>query len=197
MSRVLHPCQPRLEEGEPGLHEHHEHRGDDYPDRVDGDQEVCVLHRTTPVLLCLTFEMGLVQTRPSPDSLPLRAASTIASTTARTAWSSTTKVRSAFGRNRDSNTRPRYSCVIPRWRPWPIASTTVTPTWPVSSSTASITVSTRSRSTTASTLVIESPRFVVRAGRCRARGRRAFRSPSALRRRGTRALRGASATLRS
>ena len=60
---------------------------------------------------------------------------------------------SAFGRKRDSNTRPRYSCVIPRSRPWPTASTTVTPTWPVCSSTASITVSTRSRRTTASTLV--------------------------------------------
>ena len=34
---------------------------------------------------------------------------------------------SAFGRNRDSNTRPRYSWVIPRWRPWPAASITVTP----------------------------------------------------------------------
>ena len=40
-------------------------------------------------------------------------------------------VSSAFGRNRDSKTRPRYSCVTPRWRPWPIASITVTPTWPV------------------------------------------------------------------
>ena len=35
-----------------------------------------------------------------------------------------------------------------------IASTTVTPTWPVSASTASITVSTRSRITTASTFVM-------------------------------------------
>src|SRR5262249_59897029 len=49
------------------------------------------------------------------------------------------------------NTRPRYSWVIPRSRPWPTASTTVTPTCPVCSSTASITVSTRSRMTTAST----------------------------------------------
>src|SRR3954469_6234987 len=68
--------------------------------------------------------------------------------------SATTKVSSAFGRKRDSNTRPRYSCVIPRSRPCPTASTTVTPTWPVCSSTASITISTRSRSTTASTFVI-------------------------------------------
>src|SRR6266545_5444362 len=38
-----------------------------------------------------------------------------------------------------------------------IASITVTPTWPVASSTASITVSTRSRMTTASTLIIRVP----------------------------------------
>ena len=66
--------------------------------------------------------------------------------------SATTKTSSAFGRKRDSKTRPRYSCVTPRSRPWPIASITVTPTWPVASSTASITVSIRSRMTTASTL---------------------------------------------
>src|SRR5687767_12284151 len=56
--------------------------------------------------------------------------------------------------------RPRYSWVTPRWRPWPIASITVTPTWLVSASTASITVSTRSRITTASTFVI-SPDLLV------------------------------------
>ena len=65
-----------------------------------------------------------------------------------------TKISSAFGRNRDSKMRPRYSCVTPRWRPCPIASITVTPTCPVSASTASITVSTRSRITTASTFTI-------------------------------------------
>jgi len=52
----------------------------------------------------------------------------IASTTASARKSSTTKMRSALGRKRDSKTRPRYSCVTPRSRPWPIASTTVTPT---------------------------------------------------------------------
>src|SRR3954452_16292266 len=68
--------------------------------------------------------------------------------------SSTTKTSSAFGRKRDSKMRPRYSCVIPRWRPWPTASITVTPTCPVASSTASITVSMRSRITTASTFTM-------------------------------------------
>src|SRR5207244_4424229 len=91
---------------------------------------------------------------PSPDSLPLRAASAIAATIGSALSSSTMKTSSAFGRKRDSNTRPRYSCVTPRWRPWPIASMTVTPTWPVASSTASITVSTRSLMTTASTLTM-------------------------------------------
>src|SRR4051812_23220772 len=95
--------------------------------------------------------MAELQTRPSPDSLPVRAASTIAASTASAISSFTTKVRTAFGRKRDSNTRPRYSCVMPRWRPCPTASTTVTPTCPVASSTASITVSMRSRRTTAST----------------------------------------------
>src|SRR5262249_23281147 len=49
---------------------------------------------------------------------------------------------------------PRYSCVMPRWRPCPTASITVTPTCPVDSSTASITVSIRSRITAASTFTI-------------------------------------------
>jgi nitrogen regulatory protein P-II 1 len=74
--------------------------------------------------------------------------------------SSTTNVSSALGRKRDSKTRPRYSCVIPRCRPCPTASMTVTPTCPVSSSTASITVSIRSRITTASTLTIWPPPLV-------------------------------------
>ena len=73
---------------------------------------------------------GSSSTIPSPDSLPLRAASTIASTTRPARSSGATKTSSAFGRKRDSKTRPRYSCVIPRWRPWPTASITVTPTWP-------------------------------------------------------------------
>src|SRR5690348_2729895 len=101
----------------------------------------------------MTSNTGVAQQRPSPDSLPLRAESTIASITFSTISSRTTNTSSAFGRKRDSKRRPRYSWVTPRSRPWPIASTTVTPTWPVSSSTASITVSTRSRITTASTLI--------------------------------------------
>ena len=56
-------------------------------------------------------------TIPSPDSLPLRAASTIASATASAISSRTRNISRAFGRKRDSNTRPRYSCVIPRCRP--------------------------------------------------------------------------------
>ena len=46
---VLHPRQARLEEGEPRLHEHHQHRGDDDPDGRCGDQQVVVLrHRPPP-----------------------------------------------------------------------------------------------------------------------------------------------------
>src|SRR6266850_4732682 len=102
----------------------------------------------------MTLPTGVTQQRPSPDSLPLRAASTIAVITSSAISSATTKTSIAFGRNRDSKTRPRYSCVTPRSRPWPIASITVTPTWPVASSTASITVSTRSLMTTASIFCI-------------------------------------------
>src|SRR5690348_7658240 len=177
MRGVLHSRQARLEEGEAGLHEHDEDRRDDDPDRVGRDQEVRIAHLVStassdrPVRLCMTLSMRLVQTSPSPDSLPLRAESAIAATTAAAISSSTMNVSRAFGRKRDSNTRPRYSCVTPRWRPWPIASTTVTPTWPVSSSTASITVSTRSRMTMASTLIIRAPRFVVPTTTCRANGR--------------------------
>ena len=86
--RVLHPGQPGFEEGEPGLHEHHEHGRDDDPDRVDGDDEVGGLHATStspsgrPVRLWVTFSIGVVQTIPSPDSCPDRAASAIAATTA-------------------------------------------------------------------------------------------------------------------
>src|SRR5919198_389868 len=104
---------------------------------------------------------------------------------ARASW--TTKVSSAFGGKRDSKPRPRYSCVIPRWRPWPTASTTVTPTCPVCSSTASITISTRSRSTTASTLTISPPpRFVVRGTPRPATSRACARSARAFRPRGSR-----------
>src|SRR5207248_9229589 len=152
------------EKGEAGLHEHHEHGRDDNPEGVRGDQELRVAHAARssgrPVRWWMTFSTGVVQTSPSPDSLPLRAASAIVSATSAANESSTTNVSSAFGRKRDSNTRPRYSCVIPRSRPWPTASTTVTPTWPVCSSTASITISTRSRRTTASTLVIGPPLVV-------------------------------------
>src|SRR5205807_9202033 len=163
VGRVLHPRQPRFEEGEARLHEHHQDRGDDDPDGVGRDQQLARLHPTsssssrTPVRLCVTLPTRLVQTSPSPESFPLRPASAIAATTAGAIPSSTTNVSSAFGRKRDSNTRPRYSWVTPRCRPWPIASTTVTPTWPVSCSTASITVSTRSRMTTASTLINRPP----------------------------------------
>jgi hypothetical protein len=57
----------------------------------------------------VTFSTRLVQTSPSPDSLPERAESAIASTTAVAISSSTMNVRRAFGRKRDSKTRPRYS----------------------------------------------------------------------------------------
>src|SRR6185312_3294718 len=197
---VLHPRQARLEKGEAGLHEHDEDCRDHDPDRVGGDQEVCVAHLVStsssvrPERLCVTFSTRLVQTSPSPDSLPERAESAIASTTAVAISSSTMNVRRAFGRKRDSKTRPRYSWVTPRWRPWPIASTTVTPTWPVSSSTASITVSIRSRITTASIFVtgfsfLEAPRL--------ARHRPAARSALAPRPRGSRTASAGRGLLRS
>ena len=114
-----------------------------------------VVHRlilqTLPVRWWTTSSMGDVQQRPSPD-------------------------RGRCGRRRRSPRRPLGERVLDdedeerlrqearledpaavlvgdaALRPCPIASTTVTPTWPVSSSTASITVSTRSLMTTASTL---------------------------------------------
>src|SRR5262249_3527771 len=106
---VLHPRQARLEEGEAGLHEHDQHCRDDDPDRVGRDQEIRIAHRAStvssarPVRVWMTFSTWLVQTRPSPDSLPLRAESAIASTTVGAISSSTTNVSSALGRKRDSN----------------------------------------------------------------------------------------------
>src|SRR5205807_7023166 len=153
---VLHARQPRLEEREAGLHEHDEHGGEDDRCRAGCDGKLVPRHPTStsssgmPVRLCMTWPTGVVHTSPSPDSYPLRAASVIAARTRSTRSSSTTNSSSAFGRKRDSKMRPRYSCVIPRCRPWPTASITVTPTCPVASSTASITVSMRSRMTTAS-----------------------------------------------
>ena len=71
---VLHPRQARLEEREAGLHEHHEDRRDDDPDGVRGDQEVGVAHAASssgfPVRLCVTCSTRVVQTSPSPQSLP-------------------------------------------------------------------------------------------------------------------------------
>ena len=46
--------------------------------------------------MCITEATGVVHTIPSPDSLPLRAASTIASTTAGVFSSCVTKISSAF-----------------------------------------------------------------------------------------------------
>src|SRR5262249_3460263 len=136
---VLHARQARLQEREAGLHEHHEHRCDHYPDGAGGVEELLVAHAATstassgpPVRLCITDPIAVVHTIPSPASLPLRAASTPASTTAGAFSSVVTKISCAFGRKRDSKMRPRYSWVIPRWRPWPTASITVTPTWPAS-----------------------------------------------------------------
>src|SRR4029077_6160262 len=134
--------QPRLEEGEARLHEHDEDGRDNDPEGVGGDQQLVVGHpRRSPVRWWTTLATGDDQQSPSPEEWPVRAASAIAATTCSARASSTSEARGAFGKKRDSNVRPRYSCVPPRSRPWPIASTTVTPTWPVSSSTASITVS--------------------------------------------------------
>ena len=121
VSRVLHPRESRFEKCEARLHEHDEHGRDHDPDGVDSDEEIAGLHRAStisssrvPVRLCVTLSSREVHTSPSPDSLPLRAESTIASTTAGASSSRTTNVSCAFGRKRDSNTRPRYSCVTPR-----------------------------------------------------------------------------------
>ncbi len=125
---VLHARETGFEESESGLHEDHEQGRGDQPDRADGDEELIRrwLHsRYTstnsrsgiPVRLWVTFETCDVQTRPSPDSCPLRADSAIAATTRSASPSRTMNVSSALGRNRDSNTRPRYSCEIPRCRP--------------------------------------------------------------------------------
>ena len=56
--RVLHPRQPRLEEGEPGLHEHHEHGRDHDPDGVDGEDEVAVFMRLPSPRAAVRFGCG-------------------------------------------------------------------------------------------------------------------------------------------
>src|SRR5262249_57501612 len=100
-------------------------------DRVHGQQEIRVAHaawsRGRPVRWCVTCATGVVQTRPSPLSLPLRAASATVAATSAASSSATMKISSALGRNRDSNTRPRYSCVIPRSRPCPPPPPTLPP----------------------------------------------------------------------
>ena len=45
---VLHPRQTGLEEREARLHEHHEHRRNDDPDRAHRNAELCVRHATPP-----------------------------------------------------------------------------------------------------------------------------------------------------
>ena len=65
-----------------------------------------LLEAAVPVRWCVTLKTGVVQQIPSPDSWPVRAASTIASTTASASSSRTTNVSCALGRNRDSKTRP-------------------------------------------------------------------------------------------
>ena len=74
--------------------------GDEHPHGARRDVELSgsssdlhLLQWLRPVRLCVTFSTGDVQTIPSPDSLPLRAASTIAATTASATSSSTTNVR--------------------------------------------------------------------------------------------------------
>src|SRR5205085_3121905 len=82
---VLHAREAGLEEGEARLHDHHEDRRHHNPDRVRGYEQVRGFHRAStsssrslPVRLCRTLSTEHVQTSPSPDSLPLRAESTIA-----------------------------------------------------------------------------------------------------------------------
>src|SRR5262249_58585779 len=106
--------KPGWGEADPRLHEHDEDRRDDDPDRVGGDEEVRVAHLAStassarPVRLWVTLSTRLVQTRPSPDSLPLRAESMIAPTTACALSSPTLNMSRAFGRNRDPKTPPRH-----------------------------------------------------------------------------------------
>src|SRR5262249_18067359 len=151
--------QPCLEEGEAGLHEHDEHGRDDDPKGVCSDQQLVVSHpRRSPVRWWTTSATGDAQQSPSPEAWPVLGAAAVAATTPTASGAATTNGGRGCGRKRDSNGGPRYSCVAPRSRPCPMASTTVTPTWPVSSSTASITVSTRSLTTTASTLTTSTSR---------------------------------------
>ena len=120
---VLHPCQPCLEEREAGLHEDHEDRCDDHPDRAGRDGEFLGAHSLStsssacPVLLCVTLGHADIQQMPSPLTCPVRAASTIACEHVGRDLVADDEGHQAFGRKRDSNTRPRYSCVIPRSRP--------------------------------------------------------------------------------
>ena len=69
---VLHPCQPRLEEREAGLHEEDEDRREDDPDRARRERELLGCHtRSTsssraPVRLWVTLLTGDIQQMPSP-----------------------------------------------------------------------------------------------------------------------------------
>ena len=106
-----------------------------------------------PVRLCIALQTGVVQTIPSPDSCPVRAVSTIVSTTASARSSVDDEDQQ---RLREEARLEDAAAVLVRdpaaGAPCPTASITVTPTWPVRSVTASITSSTLSRTTTASTL---------------------------------------------
>ena len=130
--------RPGFQEREPRLHEHHEDRCHDHPygarrDREPGSSSDLPPPRVRPVSVVRDGAHGRRPddpVRPTRCHCERRPRSPRPPSSARSSF--TTNVRTAFGRNRDSKIRPRYSCVMPRWRPWPMASTTVTPTWPAS-----------------------------------------------------------------
>ena len=165
--------------------------------------------RTTQIVLAAIARSALLIARPPRGGLPVRLCVTLSTRVVQTIPSPETcrcgrRRRSRHDRvgllvlDDEDEVRLRQEARLedapavlvrdPRWRPWPTASTTVTPTWPVCSSTASMTVSTRSRTTTASTLITDSS-IGARGARRRARCRRAGRCARGGRPRGSRTRR--------
>ena len=87
MADVLHARQAGLEEREARLHEDHEDRREDDPDRAGCEADFLETHTVStsssfaPVRLWVTWLTGEAQQMPSPAEWPVRAASTIAAIT--------------------------------------------------------------------------------------------------------------------
>src|SRR5210317_796798 len=91
------------------------------------------LSPVSPVRMRQTWSIVVTKILPSP-TLPVLAASTIASTTRSTRSSETDTSLLAFGRKSTTYSAPRYNSVWPRWRPKPLTSLTVMPWIPTSPS---------------------------------------------------------------